>query len=302
MSILLPILAALLVFAAVLIIGLLVIDRQQQAGMRRSLALVLRIGRVKPADEELVATEIRSVVGELVSWLGDRLVLPANRRHLREQLAWSGKPSQDDLRDAIDRKVIYGLIGLCLGFLLGLLLGGVWWIALVALPAVGFFLPDLLVYNSALHRTEEILLSLPDALDLLDMCVQSGLSLQAGLGRVAESQDTPVADEFARVLREMQLGVPRAEAFDAMAKRTHQPDLQRFVSAVLAADQLGIPIASVLREQAQDMRARRRARARELAQKVPVKILAPLMLCLLPGLFIVILGPAAINAMKVFSN
>ncbi len=300
MSILLPILAALLVFAAVLIVAILIIERRERLGMRRSLALVLRIGNVKPADEELATTELPSLIGEVVGAIGDRLVRPSTRQRLRDQLAWSGKPRQEDLRDAVERKVIYGTVGLLLGLVLVMLLGGGWWLSVLLLPVVGFFLPDLLIYNAALHRTEEILLSLPDALDLLDMCVQSGLSLQAGLGRVAATQSTPVAEEFGRVLREMQLGVPRAEAFEAMAKRTHQPDLQRFVSAVLAADQLGIPIAAVLKEQADDMRARRRARAREQAQKVPVKILAPLMLCLLPGLFIVILGPAAINAANVF--
>ena len=109
-----------------------------------------------------------------------------------------------------------------------------------------------------------------------------------------------MADEFGRVLQEMRLGMSRAEAFEAMAQRTRQVDLQRFVSAVLQADKLGIPIAAVLREQARDMRARRRDRAREQAQKVPVKILMPLMLCLLPGLFIIILGPAVITAINLF--
>lgn len=297
---LIPILAALMAAAAVLIMALLVVEYQERASKRRSLAMVLHIGSIKPADEELVATKIPSIAGQVVTWLGARVILPANRRRLREQLAWCGKPTQQDLQDAVDRKVIYGIVGLCLGLLAGALLGGLWWVLLVLGPVIGFFTPDLLTYNAALHRTEEILLNLPDALDLLDLCVSSGLSLQAALGRVASNQEGPVSDEFGRVLHEMRLGMSRAEAFEAMAQRTRQIDLQRFVSAVLQADKLGIPIAAVLREQARDMRARRRDRAREQAQKVPVKILMPLMLCLLPGLFIIILGPAVITAINLF--
>ena len=297
---LIPIIAAIMAAAAVLILALLVVEYQERASKRRSLAMVLHIGSIKPADEELVATKIPSVAGQVVTWLGARVILPANRRRLREQLAWCGKPTQQDLQDAVDRKVIYGLVGLCLGLLAGALLGGLWWLLVVVGPVIGFFTPDLLTYNAALHRTEEILLNLPDALDLLDLCVSSGLSLQAALGRVAANQEGPVADEFGRVLQEMRLGMSRAEAFEAMAQRTRQVDLQRFVSAVLQADKLGIPIAAVLREQARDMRARRRDRAREQAQKVPVKILMPLMLCLLPGLFIIILGPAVITAINLF--
>ena len=297
---LIPIIAAVMAASAVLILALLVVEYQERASKRRSLAMVLHIGSIKPADEELVATKIPSVAGQVVTWLGARVILPVNRRRLREQLAWCGKPTQQDLQDAVDRKVIYGLVGLCLGLLAGALLGGLWWVLVVVGPVFGFFTPDLLTYNAALHRTEEILLNLPDALDLLDLCVSSGLSLQAALGRVAANQEGPVADEFGRVLQEMRLGMSRAEAFEAMAQRTRQVDLQRFVSAVLQADKLGIPIAAVLREQARDMRARRRDRAREQAQKVPVKILMPLMLCLLPGLFIIILGPAVITAINLF--
>lgn len=300
MSVFIPIVASLLIAGSVFIVVMLISEYQRQAGMRRSLAFVLKIGSIKPADEELAATRVPSLIGVMVTWLGQRLVWPVNRQQLREHLAWDGKPTQQDVQDAVDRKVIYGVMGLCFGFLLAVLLGGWWWTLVLIGPTVGFFLPDLLIYNSALRRTDEILLNLPDALDLLDLCVSSGLSLQAALNRVSTHQRGPVADEFGRVLQEMRLGVSRAEAFEAMAKRTRQVDLRRFVSAVLQADKLGIPIASVLREQSKDMRVRRRERAREMAQKVPVKILGPLMLCLLPGLFIIILGPAVITAVNLF--
>jgi tight adherence protein C len=167
---------------------------------------------------------------------------------------------------------------------------------------VGFYPPHVLPANEAGHRTREICLRLPDALDLLNLCVESGLGLQAAFAKVAESKNGPVAQEFGRVLQEMQLGVSRAAAFESMARRTKQQDLQRFVSAMLQVDRLGIPVASVLREQAREMRATRHARAREQAQKVPVKILGPLMICFLPGLFVIVLGPAVINTMSALSG
>ena len=131
---------------------------------------------------------------------------------------------------------------------------------------------------------------LPDALDMLNLCVECGLSFQAALAQVA---DEPEGCGRSGVpgLQEMQLGVPRARR-RGDGGRTQQEDLQRFVSAILQVDKLGIPVAAVLREQAREMRAKRFSRAREQAQKVPVKILMPLMLCFLPGLFIIILGPA----------
>ena len=153
-----------------------------------------------------------------------------------------------------------------------------------------------------LKRDEEMAKRLPDALDMLNLCVESGLSFAAALGQVAANQTGAVAEEFAIALQEMQYGRSRAEALTAMAGRTKQEDVERFVSAMLQVDKLGVPVATVLREQAKEMRAKRYSRAREQAQKVPVKILMPLMLCFLPALFIIILGPAAFSIAEVFSN
>ena len=124
--------------------------------------------------------------------------------------------------------------------------------------------------------------------------------MQAALARVAEHQSGPVVAEFDRVLQEMQLGLSRADAFEALARRTKQEDMHRFVAAILQVDKLGIPVAAVLNEQAVEMRKKRQSRAREQAQKVPVKLLGPLLLCFLPGLFIIILGPAIVTVADVF--
>ena len=164
---------------------------------------------------------------------------------------------------------------------------------------VGFFLPDVLLYNSGTKRQAKIQSALPDALDMLTVCVEAGLGFDAGLAQVARNTTGPLAAEFARALQEMQIGVSRTEALRAMVGRSSVPEFRAFVSALIQATELGITVAQVLREQAVEMRLRRRQRAEEKAQKVPVKILFPLIFCLFPALFVVILAPGAITAVRV---
>jgi len=159
----------------------------------------------------------------------------------------------------------------------------------------GFFLPDLLLYNSGLKRQDKIPRALPDALDMLTICVEAGLAFDAALAQVARYSTGPLAAEFARVLQEMQIGKSRSEALRSMGERTSSPELKAFISAMIQSAELGIPVAHVLREQAKEMRVRRRQRAEGQAQKVPVKITFPLILCLFPALLIVIIGPGIIS-------
>jgi tight adherence protein C len=161
--------------------------------------------------------------------------------------------------------------------------------------AAGFFVPDVLVYNSGLKRQHRLALSLPEGLDLLTICVEAGLGFDAALAQVARNLKGPLAAEFARVLQEMQIGKSRAEAMRAMADRSSVPELGAFVSALTQSTELGIPVANVLREQAKEMRVRRRQRAEAQAQKVPVKLTFPLIGCLLPALFVVVLGAGLIT-------
>lgn len=176
-----------------------------------------------------------------------------------------------------------GLCVLCAG------LGGV----------IGFFLPDLLLYNAGSKRQAQIQVALPDALDMLTVCVEAGLGFDAALAQVARYTRGPLAAEFARALQEMQIGVARTQALRGMVGRTSVAELRAFVSAIVQASELGIAVARVLREQANEMRVRRRQRAEEKAQKVPIKILFPLIFCLFPALFVVILGPGMITAARV---
>ena len=166
----------------------------------------------------------------------------------------------------------------------------------------GFFLPDLLVYNLGAKRQQELTKGLADALDMLTVCVEAGQGFDAAIMQVAKTVTGPIGGEFARVISEMQIGKSRGEAFAALGERVSTPEVKNFVSALVQADRMGLPIAAVLREQTKEMRVARRQRAEEKAQKVTVKILFPLLLCIFPALFIVIIGPGAIRIMETFSG
>jgi tight adherence protein C len=168
--------------------------------------------------------------------------------------------------------------------------------------AMGYFFPDLWLYNLSVKRQEAIQLELADALDQITITVEAGLGFEGAIDRLARAGDTVLKQEFGRMLREIRFGMSRRQALDNLVTRTQVPDLRKFVHAVAQADVYGIPIAQVLRVQSGELRAKRRQAAEERAMKVPVKILMPLMLCILPALFIVILGPASIRIAHTFGG
>ena len=166
----------------------------------------------------------------------------------------------------------------------------------------GFLLPDLLLYNAGTKRQLKIGRDLPEALDLLTVSVEAGLGFDAALAQVARNFEGPLSGECSRVLQEMNIGKTRGEALKALSARTEVPELHTFVTSLVQADSFGIPVANVLREQSREMRVKRFQRAEETAQKVPVKILFPLLACIFPALFIVILGPAGISIAHTFAG
>ncbi|PZS32128.1 MAG: secretion system protein TadC [Pseudonocardiales bacterium] len=205
-----------------------------------------------------------------------------------------------------DRVMAFKGVGLLLGLLLGATVGLKHGVGLVVYPlilgAAGFFVVDVLVRNLGEKRQIEIQKGLPDALDMMTVCVEAGLGFDSALARVARNLEGPMAEECARVLQEMQFGMSRAEALRALVGRTNVPELRTFVSSLIQSSELGISVGIVLREQAKEMRIRRRQRAEEKAQKLPVKILMPLITCLLPAMFVVILGPAIIQIVHTLGN
>ena len=179
-----------------------------------------------------------------------------------------------------------------------IVLSGRTWSALlwgIVFALAGFFLPDLLLVNAAQKRSEQIRKALPNSIDLLTISVESGLAFDAALAQVATNTEGPLADEFRRVLREIQIGSSRSQALKALADRTSVDDLRVFLNSMVQAEKLGIPIADVLRVQASEIRLKKSQRTEEQAMKLPVKLVFPLILCIMPALFVVILGPAVIN-------
>ncbi|MBK8987451.1 MAG: type II secretion system F family protein [Chloroflexi bacterium] len=164
--------------------------------------------------------------------------------------------------------------------------------------ALGNYLPAMFLRSMVDRRKQAILKKLPDALDLMTICVDAGLTFNAAMQKVSEKWDDPLSDEFGRVIYEMQLGKSRRQAMKDMSDRTDVPDVTSFIAAILQAEQLGVGIGKVLRIQSEQMRVRRRQRAEERAQQAPVKMTFPLVFLIFPSIFIVLLGPAGIQVAR----
>lgn len=296
-------------FAAVLAlttIGALTAERSQ---IRRSLTAI-EAYRGAPADMQR----------ELDRPFGERVVRPGLRRLVRfgrmltpggqlgriqRRLEEAGSPDNWDVDRVLAYKVVALLLGALVGAAVAVGLGGgaIQVVAVAGLAGLAaYFIPNLVVYQMAYNRGERIRRELPDALDLLTITVEAGLAFDAALAQVARNTTGPLAGEFFRVLQEMQIGLGRPEALKSLSERTNVTELRQFVTAMVQADTFGIPIAQVLRVQAKEMRTKRSQLAEERAQKVPVKILFPLIFCVLPTLFIVVIGPAAIDILHTFIN
>jgi tight adherence protein C len=163
---------------------------------------------------------------------------------------------------------------------------------------LAFYGPDLVIKSRARARQDTIRMELPDTLDQVRMSVDAGLGFEAALARAARAGDGPLSAELNRLLREMQLGIPRDEALRNLSARTDVADLDSFVVAVVQSQVYGIPIASVLRVQSDELRDKRKQRAEERALKIPVLLIFPLAFCIFPAMFIVLLGPAAIRIFR----
>lgn len=298
------IVAVLLIAVALVLLALgLVLGSQEKTGVARSLELVnYQASGQTVARHELGAGErlLDPILGRLRG-LGTALTPTGAADSMARNLDKAGNPPAWTVDKVYGAKGTLLLIGLALGFLWqGLTLTGL--VAMAVLGTFAFFLPDILVYNAGARRQEQLRKGLADSLDMLSVCVEAGQGFDAAIQQVARSTEGPIAGEFARVLSEIQIGRSRAEAFASLGERTTAPEVKNFVSALVQADRLGLPVAAVLREQTQNMRLIRRQLAEEKAQKVTVKILFPLLLCIFPALFIVIIGPGAIRMMEAFSN
>lgn len=216
---------------------------------------------------------------------------------LQRQLVLAGSPADWPLAKVLAYKPLaaaamslLALLWWSSGFDALRLIGGVLVIVL------GYFLPDLLIYNRAIKRQQIIQEELPDLMDQIVISVEAGIGFEAALRRSIERRRGPLADEIGRLLQDITLGLSRREAYLAFADRTSLAEVRTFARAVVQAEEFGVSMSTVVRSQAEEMRRGRKLRAETRAQQVPVKILLPLMSCVLPVLFVIVMGPPVVTA------
>lgn len=255
------------------------------------------LGLAQPAQKAAPSS-----IAEAFTGAARRMTSKRYTAWLDRKLAGAGRPRSWPLDRVLVAKPLLAFICFGLGLVIGLKSPGPQiFLILVAVSALAYFVPDILLHNTAQKRRSAMQIALPTMLDQMLISVEAGVGFEAAMDRAAQSSSGPLADEFVRTLQDIQVGRPRREAYLDLAQRAAFPELRSFVRSIVQADQYGIAIANVLRAQAREMRLKRRQRAEEHAMKIPVKILFPLVFSILPALFVIILGPTVMNIVKVFS-
>jgi tight adherence protein C len=250
----------------------------------------------------LIDRTLRPLVGRL-SGSVSRVASTSFTQTTEKRLALAGNPGGLRVADWLGIKAVGALVGAGLFFLLFFVIG------LLDLPIVirivmlpiglmfGYTIPEFWLGGRVKKRQKAILMMIPDALDLLTISVRAGLGFDGALGKVVEKLKGPLTEEFRRALAEIRVGKARRDALRDIVPRTEVPALTNFIGAIIQAEQLGVSISKVLQVQSEQLRIERRQRAEEMAAKAPIKMLFPLVGCIFPSLFIVILGPAIILIM-----
>ncbi len=234
-----------------------------------------------------------------------RLAPSRNIQQIRHNLMRSGYPYRLNVLDFLGIKLLAAvLVGIVTIYLLTARPGGLLPRLLIAvvMMIVGFLLPDFWLGSRVRQRQTEIRRKLPDALDMLTICVDAGAGLESSMQRIGQKWHNEIAKEFGKVVAEVRLGMTRREALQNMATRTDVPEVGSFVAVLMQADQFGLSIATVLHSQSEQMRTRRWQRAEEEARKIPIKLLFPLVLLIMPAMFAVTIGPAVPVLIRTFSN
>ncbi len=258
-------------------------------------------------DEELAKPLAQRTVGPLIIGFSNflkRFTPVGYLERIEQQLVYAGSPANLDAPSFVVIQALTSIAGVIAGFLLrDFGNDGLQTFVLFLLPIfVGVFGPNAWLQRKITERREEMLKALPDVLDLLVISVEAGLGFDSALSRVVATVPGPLSEEFFRMLQETRVGVSRREAMRHLMDRTDLDELRSFMLAMIQAEAFGVTIARVLRVQADEMRVKRRQRAQEKAFAAPVKLVFPLVFCIFPSLFIVLLGPAAIQIVDAFAT
>ena len=297
MNILFPILAMFLAFFGVLLVVM------GWAGAAKPKPIEERLRQFAPRTKSLEELEFEQPFSErflrpilqALSKLVSRNTPGNVMDTAQKRLLHAGNPNNLTVADFMGIKGLVAFLLAALGLAIGIVTGASVLFDLLIfllLGGLGFLLPDFWLGSKVRQRRNQIQKALPDAIDLLSISVEAGLGFDAAMNRLVEKTRSELAYEFARVISEMRVGVPRRDALKSLADRTGVQDLSVFVTAIVQAEQLGASIVSVLRIQSNEMRIRRRQRAEVLAHQAPIKMLFPMAFLIFPPMFVVILGPA----------
>jgi tight adherence protein C len=296
---LLALIAALSFAGLVATAGLLAVDRTSLRAKLREIDDLYKL--VDLRDQELMlpfTDRVAAPVLRTLTSLGKRFS-PADRvEQMRVMLRRAGRPDADTDRYLAIRvlSIIAAPFVAYMAWNVFASRGGMMRLVLTGLSVACLtVLPSRKLRSQVESREDKILRQLPDIMDLLVICMEAGLGFTAAVARTVAHIEGEISDEFALALAEMRVGATRAEALTALADRVQLPEVRSFTSAIRQADQFGISVSTILRDQAEDMRISRKQRAQEKAMKAPVKMLIPMVFCVFPPMFIVVIGPAALS-------
>jgi len=298
-------------FSTIFVLGV-VVDMMLHTRRRYAAVLQTQVGGTADSvanlrDQQLKTSALTRLIfpftGKVVSSITRHTPLDLYRR-VNRLIELAGNPPALTAERIVAFKIVFGIVGVVVGIAVAPLLPFTGFVVPVVAVGVfalaGYTFPSAGLASRASKRQKEIRKALPDTMDLLTISVEAGLGFDAALAQVVKNVPGPLSEEISRMLQEMQIGVTRAEALRHLNDRTDVPELDGFVLSMIQADKYGVGVAKVLRAQSTELRQKRRQRAEEVAQKVPLKLLFPMIFLVLPALFIVILGPGAIQVYETF--
>ena len=298
-------------FSTILVLGV-VVDTMLNSRRRYATVLQTQVGGTADSvanlrNEQLKSSSLERLIfpftAKVISSITRHTPLDLYRR-VNRLIELAGNPPSLTAERIVAFKIVFGIVGVVVGILVAPLLPFTGFMvpvmSVVLFSLAGYTFPSAGLASRATKRQKEIRKALPDTMDLLTISVEAGLGFDAALAQVVKNVPGPLSEEIARMLQEMQIGVSRTEALRHVNDRTEVPELDGFVLSMIQADKYGVGVAKVLRAQSTELRQKRRQRAEEVAQKVPLKLLFPMIFLVLPALFIVILGPGAIQVYETF--